>query len=261
MFIFYLLTFFAALPIAAYLLSQKTSNKGIIFGYATLILSFCLIIFVSKFSLLGSANKQLLNSKIMDQIYIDSKISQQYLKEIEITLDQDEVKEWMIALISRSIELNKLNSAETLIGFSEKFFLSNNEKIVFYGLYAGLRDARFPKFKNVSFEILKDSELPCSISNGSINLFIKNAPDIPIAKQDFQNIEEIIITNSKSIIPGFDLASAHLNYASVEFEINVYCKENTDEFYLRNLIVLDQENLINAYKIDLNEWLKKSQEL
>ena len=32
-------------------------------------------------------------------------------------------------------------------------------------------------------------------------------------------------------------------------------------YYLKNLIVLDKNKSFNTYKIDLNEWLKKSQEL
>ena len=53
MIIFYILTIFASLPIIAYLLAQKTSSKGIIFGISVIVLSFCLTIFVSKFALVA----------------------------------------------------------------------------------------------------------------------------------------------------------------------------------------------------------------
>ena len=46
-----------------------------------------------------------------------------------------------------AINIEKLNSAESLIAFSEKFFVTNNEKVIFYGLYTNLRDTKFPKFK------------------------------------------------------------------------------------------------------------------
>ena len=77
---FYLLTFFAALPILAYILAQKTNNKGLVIGFTTIVLSLCLVVFVSKFAILGSLQKQILNNKIFDQIYIDSKISSEHLK-------------------------------------------------------------------------------------------------------------------------------------------------------------------------------------
>ncbi len=126
MFIFYLLILFAALPIIAYLLSQKTHNKGLIFGATVIVLSFCLIIFTSKFAVLGNLNKQTLTNKILDEVYVDSKISKNYLIDLEKFLNEEEIKIWMISLISKSISLNKLNSAESLITFSEKFFITNN---------------------------------------------------------------------------------------------------------------------------------------
>ena len=71
MFIFYLLTIFAALPIIAYILAQKTINKGLIFGSSLLIFSLCIFMFISKFSFVGSYEKQALNNKIFDEILLD----------------------------------------------------------------------------------------------------------------------------------------------------------------------------------------------
>ena len=160
--IFYLLIVFAALPIIAYLLAQKTNNKGIVFGFTSIVFIICLVIFTSKFAVLGSVNKQILSNKILEQVYVDSRISKENLNKIELTLKNDELKSWLINLISKSIELNKLNSAESLITFSERFFETNNEKIIFYGLYTSLRNAKFPQFKDASFIIDKDSVFPCS---------------------------------------------------------------------------------------------------
>ena len=261
MLIFYLITFLASLPILAYLLAQKTNSKGLVLGYSILIFSVCLIVFISKFAVFGSLNKQIITNKITEQIYIDSKISKEYLKEVKDNLNAEEIKIWMIQLISKSIDLNKLNSAESLIAFSERFFITKNEKVIFFDLYTNLRDVKFPKFKSSSFVIDQDSILPCIISSGNIKLFIINVPDIPIAQKEFKNIQNILLTNADSIIPGFDLASAYLNDEGIQFEINVTCKENLEEFYIRNLIVLSQNSTDNSYKINLNEWLKKSQEL
>ena len=58
MIIFYLLTIFASLPIIAYILAQKTNNKGLIFGLTIIAMTFCLVIFISKFALIGSVQKQ-----------------------------------------------------------------------------------------------------------------------------------------------------------------------------------------------------------
>ena len=261
MFIFYLLTILAALPIIAYVLAQKTLNKGLIFGSSFLIFSLCLIMFISKFAFVGSFEKQWLNNKIFDEIYIDSAISIEYLKKLENVLDEDELKNWLVALIGKSIDLKKLKSAESLITFSERFFISNNEKLIFYNLYSALRDEKFPKFKNSSFKIDSSSLYPCSIRNGEVILFITNGPEIPIAKKEFKNKDNISLNNLDSVIPGFDLASAYLNQESIEMKIKINCLDDQQIFFVENKIFLNQDIPFNSYKINLNEWFKTPQEL
>ena len=261
MFIFYLLTILAALPIIAYVLAQKTLNKGLIFGSSLLILSLCLFIFISKFAFVGSFEKQTLNNKIFDEIYIDSSISVEYLQQLENILDEDELKNWLVGLIGKSIDLKKLTSAESLIAFSERFFISNNEKLIFYNLYSALRDEKFPKFKNSSFQIDSSSLYPCSIKNGEVTLFITNGPEIPIAKKEFKNKDNISLNNLDSVIPGFDLASAYLNQESIEMKIKINCLDDQQTFFVENIIVLNQDIPFNSYKINLNEWFKTPQEL
>ena len=261
MFIFYLLTILAALPIIAYVLAQKTINKGLIFGSSLLILSLCLFMFISKFAFVGSFEKQTLNNKIFDEIYIDSSISVEYLQQLENILDEDELKNWLVGLIGKSIDLKKLTSAESLIAFSERFFISNNEKLIFYNLYSALRDEKFPKFKNSSFQIDSSSLYPCSIKNGEVTLFITNGPEIPIAKKEFKNKDNISLNNLDSVIPGFDLASAYLNQESIEMKIKINCLDDQQTFFVENNIFLNQDIPFNSYKINLNEWFKTPQEL
>ena len=88
-----------------------------------------------------------------------------------------------------------------------------------------------------------------------------NGPEIPLAKKDFLDFTDIQVTNLDSVIPGFDLASAYLNQETIEFGIDIICSDSNETYYLKNLIVLDKNKSFNTYKIDLNEWLKKSQEL
>ena len=256
---FIFLVLLAGLPILAYLRASKTKNKGIVFGLSTIVLSFCLCIYISKFSVLGSLNKRILNDQIIDEIYIDSKISTKYLIEIEQILNADEIKIWLIGLISKAIELDKLSSAESLVTFSEKFFNSNEEKLIFYNMYTTLRDAKFPEFSKAAFTISDKSYYPCIFSDGVISLFILNGPDIPIGESRFLNQESIEISNINSLIPGFDLSSAYLNNETVELNLSVNCDKNDDIYSINNLIVLSPNTPFISYKIELNEWLKKPQ--
>ena len=254
--IFYLLTIFASLPILAYVLSQRTSYKGIVFATTVFVLIGCLILFVSKFAILGSVNKQVLTNNINDQIYIDEKISTDNLKQFDSLLNIEEKKVWSIELISKSIDLKKLNSAESLLVFSEKFFISQSEKLIFFSLYTQLRDTNFPEYKNSSFQISSDSYFPCDVEEGLISLFINNAPEIPIAEKQFSQINEIFLLNADSTIPGFDIASALLNNETIEINIKILCKNSEENYYVNNLLVLDKNRITNSYKISSNEWLK-----
>ena len=241
--IFYLLTIFASLPILAYVLSQRTSYKGIVFATTVFVLIGCLILFVSKFAILGSVNKQVLTKNINDQIYIDEKISTDNLKQFDSLLNIEEKKVWSIELISKSIDLKKLNSAESLLVFSEKFFISQSEKLIFFSLYTQLRDTNFPEYKNSSFQISSDSYFPCDVEEGLISLFINNAPEIPIAEKQFSQINEIFVLNADSTIPGFDIASAHLNNETIEIDIMILCKRSREIYYINNLLIYIKQNL------------------
>ena len=259
--IFILLAFIAIFPILAYLLANQTTNKGIIFGLSLIVISLCLIIFISKFSVIGSFKKQVLNNEILEEIYIDSKISKNAFEGIESLLQADEIQVWLISFIGKAIELNKLNSAESLVTYAEKFFTSNEEKLIFYNLYTNLRDAKFPLFANANLSIEKDSEFPCTEFSGSIKLFILNGPEIPIAEKLFKQSEEIFVSNKDSLIPGFDLSSAYLNDETIESVIAINCKDTSLNFLSKDLIVLEKNQPSLNYKIELNEWLKESQEL
>lgn len=256
MLIFYLLTLFAALPILAYLLSQQTTNKGIVLGTTALVLIGCLILFISKFAILGTVQKQTLSEQINNQIYIDEKISSKSLKQFDSLLDNQEKKAWSIEFISKSIDMKKLNSAESLLTFSEKFFVSNPEKLIFYSLYTQLRDTRFPEYKNSSFEISSDSYFPCEVETGTASLFINNGPEIPIAEKTFTKANDILLTNRNSTIPGFDIASAYLNNETIDIKINIICKNIEANYHTSNLLVFDKNRVTNTYKIKQNEWLK-----
>ena len=59
----------------------------IIFATTVFVLIGCLILFVSKFSIMGSVNKQALTNNINNKIYIDEKISVENLKQFDSLLN------------------------------------------------------------------------------------------------------------------------------------------------------------------------------
>ena len=97
---------------------------------------------------------------------------------------------------------------------------------------------------------------PCSIKNGEVTLFIANGPEIPIARKEFKNKDNILLNNPDSVIPGFDLASAYLNQESIEVKIKINCLDDRQTFFMQNTIVINQNTSSNSYIINLNEWFK-----
>jgi len=253
----YLLSFFALLPIFAYLLNQGTTNKGYILGIATIIILLCIFSFIGKFSYLGFFEEQELTNKIKDNIKNDNDISSKTLQKFEQLIEDENKIYWMQGLILEAIDSKKYNSAENLITYSERYFKSSEEKFIFYSLYRDLRDSKFPLFANATILIDFDRPPNCSNYSGLVEIFIMNGPDIPIAKINVNENTMAILNNTSSSIPGFDVSSAYLNKETVDIQFSLICKNSETEYTTEALVLLDQSEPSNTYKISSNEWLKK----
>ena len=253
----YLLSFFALLPIFAYLLNQGTTNKGYILGIATIIVLLCIFSFIGKFSYLGFFEEQELTNKIKDNIKNDNGISSKTLQKFEQLIEDENKIYWMQGLILEAIDSKKYNSAENLITYSERYFKSSEEKFIFYSLYRDLRDSKFPLFANATILIDFDRPPNCSNYSGLVEIFIMNGPDIPIAKINVNENTMAILNNTSSSIPGFDVSSAYLNKETVDIQFSLICKNSETEYTTEALVLLDQTEPSNTYKISSNEWLKK----
>jgi len=255
----YLLVIFALLPIFAYLLSQRTKNKGYIFGLSIVIILFCIFSFIGKFSFLGSFKDQQLNSEFLALISEDKAITNEAFVKLEGQINQELILLWVTSYIKDAISLKKFNTAESLISFSESYFQSPEEKFLFYNIYTELRDAKFPKYSKSDLIIEFGNALVCSPIKGTAELFIMNGPNIPIASVNFLTFEPIVLTNKDSSIPGFDITSAYLNQETINIKIFIECQNSTNNFSLNTSILFDRNMSSNTYKIQANEWLKKEQ--
>ena len=253
----YLLSFFALLPIFAYLLNQGTTNKGYILGISTIIILLCIFSFIGKFSYLGFFEEQELTNEIKDNIRNDNGISSKTLQKFEQLIEDENKIYWMQGLILEAIDSKKYNSAENLITYSERYFKSSEEKYIFYSLYRDLRDSKFPLFANATILIDFDRPPNCSNYSGLVEIFIMNGPDIPIAKINVNENTMAILNNTSSSIPGFDVSSAYLNKETVDIQFSLICKNSETEYTTEALVLLDQSEPSNTYKISSNEWLKK----
>ena len=259
MLIVYLLAFISLLPIFAYLLSPRTKNKGYIFGISLLVLIFCLFSFVSEYAFLGTIKKQKINTQILLTIAQDKEISTSLFNSLDKSINKENKIYWAQSYINKAISEKKLQAAESLISLSEKYFNSSDEKFIFYTLYTQLRDLKFPNFSNSKFILLFSPPIGCLKFEGNISLFIMNGPNIPIASMNFKNSIEVVLKNTNSSIPGFDIASAYLNNETLELKASLFCINNNLDYFSESTLLFGQNNHINSHNIRPNEWLKREQ--
>lgn len=255
----YLLAFFAFIPILAYLLSQKTKNKGYIFGISFLVILICLFSVIGKYSFLGSIENQKINSNILINIDNDRKISKKIIQKFDKNINNQEKLYWLQSYIKKAIEDNKLIAAESLISISEPYFQTADEKYIFYSLYTNLRDAKFPGYAKSELFINFISPPGCENLEGSLDVFIVNGPQIPIATKKFTNSSELVLKNTDSSIPGFDLASAYLNQEALDLKILLNCTDLDTTFYSESTLLFNNNQPVNSYNIKANEWSKREQ--
>jgi len=255
----YLLAFFAFIPILAYLLSQKTKNKGYIFGISFLVILICLFSVIGKYSFLGSIENQKINSNILINIDNDRKIPNKIIQRFDKNINDQEKLYWLQSYIKKAIEDNKLIAAESLISISEPYFQTADEKYIFYSLYTNLRDAKFPSYAKSELFINFISPPGCENLEGSLDVFIVNGPQIPIATKKFTNSSELVLKNTDSSIPGFDLASAYLNQEALDLKILLNCTDLDTTFYSESTLLFNNNQPVNSYNIKANEWSKREQ--
>ena len=255
----YLLAFFAFIPILAYLLSQKTKNKGYIFGISFLVILVCLFSVIGKYSFLGSIENQKINSNILINIDNNRKIDKKIFQKFDKNINNQEKLYWLQSYIKKAIEDNKLIAAESLISISEPYFQTADEKYIFYSLYTNLRDAKFPSYAKSELFINFISPPGCENLEGSLDVFIVNGPQIPIATKKFTNSSELVLKNTDSSIPGFDLASAYLNQEALDLKILLNCTDLDTTFYSESTLLFNNNQPVNSYNIKANEWSKREQ--
>ena len=255
----YILSFFALIPIFSYVLKQTTPNKGYVIGLSLLMIALCIYSFVGKTSFLGSFKMHILNKEILEHISSNVIIPIKKHEELSSVIKKEDLTKWYSEYINKALIDENLISAEDLISKSERYFITNEEKFIFYSFYKSLRDKRFPEYSQSKFVIEFEPIDNCDIGNSELKAFITNGPDLPIALIEFPTLQEITITNDYSLIPGFDISSAILNNESVDLEINLSCNDSVDKISFNSTFLLNSNNLFNSYKIQANQWLKKEQ--
>ena len=249
------ITILFLLPIIAFLFKQVTNLKGVVIGVTVFITSIVLLAYFSSFSFIGNYQISSLNNKIIQKILNNNEIEDDLFSEFDLVVPVEDQKIWLVKYLNKSISDKKIKSAESLIAFSEPFFKTNEEKLVFYNFYTMLRDLKFPISKEVALMVDLSSlgSLECSILESEIEVYINNGPEIPIASKKSSDLDKILLDSSHSLIPGFDLSSAYLNNEEMLLEAKILC-ENGVSYSFESTFFFIISSPINDYKIESNQW-------
>ena len=249
------ITILFLLPIIAFLFKQVTNLKGVVIGVTVFITSIVLLAYFSSFSFIGNYQISSLNNKIIQKILNNNEIEDDLFSEFDLLVPQEDQKIWLVKYLNKSISDKKIKSAESLIAFSEPFFQTNEEKLVFYNFYTMLRDLKFPISKEVALMVDLSSldSLECSILESEIEVYINNGPEIPIASKKSSDLDKILLDSSHSLIPGFDLSSAYLNNEEMLLEAKILC-ENSVAYTFESTFFFIISSPLNDYKIETNQW-------
>jgi len=249
------ITILFLLPIIAFLFKQVTNLKGVVIGVTVFITSIVLLAYFSSFSFIGNYQISSLNNKIIQKILNNNEIEDDLFSEFDLLVPLEDQKIWLVKYLNKSISDKKIKSAESLIAFSEPFFQTNEEKLVFYNFYTMLRDLKFPISKEVALMVDLSSlgSLECSILESEIEVYINNGPEIPIASKKSSDLDKILLDSSHSLIPGFDLSSAYLNNEEMLLEAKILC-ENSVTYSFKSTFFFIISSPLNDYKIETNQW-------
>ena len=254
------ITILFLLPIIAFLFKQVTNLKGVVIGITVFIISVVLVAYFSSFSFIGNYQISSLNNKIIQKILNNNEIEEDLFSKFNLVVPLEDQKIWLAKYLNKSISDKKIKPAESLIAFSEPFFQTNEEKLVFYNFYTMLRDLKFPISKEVALMVDLSSidSLKCSLLQSEIEVYINKGPEIPIASKKSSDLDKILLDSRHSLIPGFDLPSAYLNNEEMLIEAKILC-ENGISYSFESTFLFITSSPINDYKIETNQWSRVAQ--
>ena len=261
MIIFYLIALLGFFPVIGFLLAKESKNKAFVFSCSFIVLGLSLFGFISKFSILGSIQEQMLSDQLKDAVDQNIELQDHYFDHFTATIADKNKILWLEEVILFAVDNNSLITAEQLVEFAEPIFTKSDLQIRFYALYSILRDKKFPDFAFSS--INTDFVLPknCNFVSIQLNAFINEGPAVPIAQiqSEDSKIMSISITNQDALIPGFDLASALINDEDIVLNSQLNCQNNLTFSSSLFPKKLSKNKALFGVKISEKDWFVNSQ--
>ena len=96
----------------------------------------------------------------------------------------------------------------------------------------------------------------CRVERVNFNLFIANGPAVPIAESisDDPNVFKVTLSNTDSMIPGFDLASALINEEKVILKAGLLCVDSSTYYSNFSSKINNLNTAILKVQIDEKDW-------
>ena len=256
MIIFYIIALVALIPITIYLLARDSQHKAFVFSFAFILIGISLLGFTSKFSFLGSAQEVILVNELQEAMDGNTELNADFFIKFDNLIEDNRKNSWLEQAILYAIDIESLVAAEQLMKFAEPIFANSNEQVRFYAIYSILRDKKFPEYALAKMEIDFVPAKSCRVERVNFNLFIANGPAVPIAKSisEDPNVFKVTLSNTDSMIPGFDIASALINEEKVILKTGLLCTDSSTYYSNFSSIINNMNAAILKVQINEKDW-------
>jgi hypothetical protein len=243
-------------PLIFHIVSRDKVSKTVHFLIIILVSVIIFILYFAKGSKFSSFETFSDLARINSAIEQDISLSSIDLAAVTKDLGINEKAIFLNNLFEDSLERESLESAASLLAFTNAALYNGDFQSILLVMYANLRDKQYPELLNRQIKIQIDKET-CSISKLFGAAFLANGPKIPIS-ENVSFINELILKQDQFIVRGFDMVSAILNNEIIGISLEKSCD---NEIFISSLEVSGASLLsedLTLY-IEKNAWLKKEQ--
>ena len=106
MIIFYLIALLGFFPVIGFLLAKESKNKAFVFSCSFIVLGLSLFGFISKFSILGSIQEQMLSDQLKDAIDQNIALEDHYFDHFTVTIADENKILWLEEVILFAVDNN-----------------------------------------------------------------------------------------------------------------------------------------------------------
>ena len=255
-------TIIMLLPVIVYLLNPLSNQKSLIFLVTILVFGGFVLNFFSKKPFIGSWVQATQSESILRAIFRDEEVDKIFLNQYIFSKPSQEQSFLIVTQVFyKALEEQSFISAESILKYLNREFVSENFQVPIFNLLADFRDEKYPEIANSNLLINIENPANCTLQLLNLGVSIPNGPGVKIASKELlsPNIDmPIKLDKSNSMVRGFDIASAFMQQEVIKVKALAECDNFTFEAFKSIDLKYSKDNQEELFFYS-NEWLKKEQ--